>query len=593
MCADFTLSQIGGASGSPIRPQPGVESPSGVGVAASLFSGVVDSLSQGGLTAGQQASLEKDRKYSVVGSRFANQQLQIAQAVDRGDLTSQEARMRMRANYAATIADNPGLIDEITSLHKGLVGTSGLGLVAKEGTQQEQAFNNALKEATINGWVTADMGQEQAAEQTRAYMQFNRSQEMINAAQNELALQRAQLGYKTDQIQHTTAQISQRSASLSLTQKQAEIQSQEALGMMGQAYMPKFRSDMQRILEQQKKGVITDKEAVDLIDGQWATLQATVAQVGTEAGSSYIQNIIAPMQFMYGATRKRATGELDTALYEQQTEKAIAMQTANMSGDPELVRALATSKMFPNSDVANINAINTVVGRWLTKNGKEGGSVANLTDPDDEANTTNYLNIVKSNLRGIGEEGSLIGGAEAEKEVRNNINNILKGVTAYSSSVESPEDYNQLVEFFASPDFGQYASSYGMSFNKQTASAANQVLMQQYEQEVIPLIEQAWAESQTVVSSYPTGGPMGSFDQSEDTSSLIKPVWSGTGVSFVARDQSNPRVNAKVQDLNKRVSPVVNRLIRMGAHLQGTMEYKKVYEENYARLFGEGNGEQD
>lgn len=594
--ADFSLAQIGGPSGSSVQPKQGVQEPSAVEAASSLFSGIVQSFanSQPSLSERRyEAEAERQQKLSVAGSRFATQQLQIADAVDQGGLSSQEARMRMRANYASAISNNPELTDEITKIHKDLIGTKGLGAVAAEGTQKEQAFNAAMTQATKDGWVTSDMSQEQAAEATANWQSFNLAQQQIDAAQNEIALQRANIGLRTDRIGESTAQISNQKARLELQQKKLEVKSRQALGSMGDAFLPKFRNDAQAVLSQVERGEIDQKEAIDRLDGQWSTVQSLVYSVGSEAGQSHISNLTTPMRTVYENTRKRILGEIDTEVYDAQVENATAQQAAMLSGDPKIVQAVAVSKLLPNAPSIQNLAIDSVVANMLEKNSREEGSSANLTDPEDDAQVTDYLNLVKSNLRGVNSGGELIGGKEAEKEVQTNLNQILKGVSAYSAAVDSPEQFNKLVDFFASSDFGDYAAGGGGKINSQYASNAKEVLQQQYEQAVLPLIEQEWSNASVTTSTLPTSPTLGTTATEEEATSVIQPSWSGTGVSFVSQDRSNTRVNAKVRDLNKRVAPVLNRLIRMGAHLQGTKNYKQVYEANYAGLFGTGESEGD
>lgn len=590
--ADFTLSQIGGPSGgSSVPVQQGVQEPSGVEAVSSLFSGLAQGFAQSQPSAAQQQAAIKEQKYSVAGSRFANQQLQIANAVDQGRLSSQEARMRMRANYASAVANNPELVDELTSLHKGLIGTKGLGAVAAEGTAQEQAFMKAQEQATLSGWVTSDMSQQEAQAATMNFMQFNRAQEMIDAEQNRIALERANLGLQTDRIQQTTARYTQESARLNVLQKQQQLKGQQAVGQMGDAYMPKFRQEMNQVLKQLQTGQISDQEAVDIIDGQWASLQQSVAQVGSQAGSEYISNMMAPMKFVYESARQRATGELSNELYANRIEKATAMQTNLLLGDPDMARLAAVSRLFPNSDVATIPAVNAAVSGILQKNARSEGAPANIVDPDSGEDTATYFRMIKDNIK-ASSSGDMIGGQEAETELSNNINNVLKGINAYSAAVDNPTQYNQVVDFIASPDFGQYVTS-GGGLNKEAAGSARQVLMQQYEQEVIPLLEQEWSNAQVTTSALGTSGVLGTTAETERGGSIIEPVWSGTGMSFVAKDRSNTRVTAKVKELNKKVAPIVNKLIRMGAHLEGTQNYKQVYEANYAGIFGRGQEEDE
>jgi len=577
--ADFSLSQIGDSSGSPVSPKQGVQQPTGVEAVASLFTGLAKGIAASQPPTGQQAQALKDQQYSQAGSRFANQQLQIAQAVDAGQLSSQEARMRMRANYASAIANNPDIVDELTKLHKSIIGTKGLGAVAAEGTAQEQAFLKAQQDATLNGWVTSGMSQEEAAAATSEYMQFNKAQDLIDAQQNQLAL-------STARINNKTASINQRNAQLTLQNKQAQQISQQALGQMGAAYFPKIRRDFESTIKAVEEGKLSPNDAVDHIDGMWASVQQQVSQVGSDASATYMANMMAPIKTLYDLARKRASGELDANIYQNQADKAIAMQTALISGDPENARVMALSKSFPNAQNLNTILSSNRLLKMVEQNLGADGKPADLMDMSNPEAVDNYISLVKDNINAEA-DGSMVGGQEAKNELSNHVNKILKGVNAYSNSVDNPQEYNKVVDFLASSEFGNYATS-GGNLDSAAAQKAQQVLDQQYRDVIVPLLAEEWKNSQVTTSVIGESGALGTTGTKADTQAVIQPVWSGTGMSFVANDQSSPGVNAKVSSLNKKVAPIVNRLIRMGAHLQGTKNYKQVYEANYAGIFGQG-----
>ncbi|MNS33467.1 hypothetical protein D3C86_1339880 [compost metagenome] len=67
---------------------------------------------------------------------------------------------------------------------------------------------------------------------------------------------------------------------------------------------------------------------------------------------------------------------------------------------------------------------------------------------------------------------------------------------------------------------------------------------------------------------------------------VIKPYFSGGGVLFRADPTASTAVKNKVNDLNKSVAPIVNKLIRMDAHLGGDTNYKSSYDRNFKTIFG-------
>src|SRR5690554_821289 len=97
--ADFSEAQIQQQSLAPLsgggsNPTP-VQSPSAAGAALNLFASLVPTAQQ----TAQRRQAEQERARTGAISQFQQQQLALAEAVDTGALSSQEARMRMRANY--------------------------------------------------------------------------------------------------------------------------------------------------------------------------------------------------------------------------------------------------------------------------------------------------------------------------------------------------------------------------------------------------------------------------------------------------------------------------------------------------------------
>src|SRR5690554_6837222 len=197
---DFTEAQIGVQQVGPMggggqRPAP-VQSPSAAGAALNLFSQLMPTAQQ----LQQRRQEEQERIKAGVVENFSQQQLAIAEAVDMGEISSQEARMRMRANYSQAISDNMMMIPEITQAHDNIIGTSGLGKVAAEGTEEEQRWNRVLQAATDEGWIRPGMSSGQADEMAKAYLDFQLAGEQLSRAQAELTYERGQVGLTRDRL---------------------------------------------------------------------------------------------------------------------------------------------------------------------------------------------------------------------------------------------------------------------------------------------------------------------------------------------------------------------------------------------------------
>tara|TARA_B100000929_G_C15511743_1_gene421134 strand:+ start:17171 stop:18946 length:1776 start_codon:yes stop_codon:yes gene_type:complete len=590
--ADFTLAQIGGAPTSAQQPQQAVQQPSGAVAALDFVQDIGTSLFESFAENRQEKKVEQANE---AVSRFSRQQLEIAQAVDRGDMTSQQARMRMRANYASAIANNPNLTTDYAKAHSTILGTAGLGKVAAEGTEQEQQFMAVQSEATMKGWVTSGMSAEDAQDATYAYMQFQREQQMIDAEQNQLGLQRARIGLEADRVGLAsarvglgTAQINQQRAQISLQEDRARIRSQEASGSMADAAATRLRTKFNTIQQQVEAGSLDPVEATQMMDEEWLVIQSEVSRIGQGAGSEYVNNLVAPLRDFYQVKRGYVTGETDAETMEAVAANALARQTVNITGDPETARIIATSQLVGAAGNLSLQGpLNRIALDQVDRNSNPQARPADLTDPTNEAATGSYLNMLKE---GMGSDRE-----DVQQEVQTNINQVLRGLGSYGSMVENPRELNQVADFLAGDQYGSWVSQNGTAINAENAAAAREVVQVQFDEVVRPLIAEEWRNASQLTYAVPDPARPETAGQTESVTSSIRPFFTGNGVRFVPADsvQMNPRLRAKINDLNRTVAPVVNRLVRMGAHLEGTRDYQRIYESNYAGLFGDaGTGQE-
>lgn len=595
--ADFSLSQIGETSGSPVQPQQGIAS--GAASQALSFAGNLGSALFGDYNQRQEkkAEAEQESMANRAVTRFVNQQMQIADLVDQGKLSSQEARMRMRYNLTRAGADNPDLSEAFADAHSKVVGTAGMGKVAAEGTEQEQAFFATQREATKQGWVTPNMSQEEAARATMAFQSFNLEQQMIDAEQNAISLERAQVGLVTDRIQQDTARITQSTASINLSLKREEVKARQHLSSMADHYSVGLDARFKALERQVQSGEISPEDAVRAMDEEWLAVQSTVTEVGRSADTAYLNNVVSPMERLYNVRRGYLTGETTREVMDEQVELALSQQTAMLVADPEDASTIALSRLLGQGGaLALTQPLTGIAIKHVQRNSDESRKPANVLDPSEEESTRGYLGILSNGVRRAN-DGNLDGGVEAEREITVNINQLLKGIGVYGASAESPTEFRATVDFLASDDYGRYAESHGTAISKENAAQARAILREQYDEVARPLIQREWRDAQELTYQLfdptrpETAGAM------EDTVDLIQPTFDGNGVRFVPSDDArlDNRIRRRLDKLNKEVAPVINQLVRMGAHLEGHRNYGKIYQDNYAPLFGGpeagGNGE--
>lgn len=597
--ADFTTN-VGEQQGSMPQPQQPVQDKSSL-VALNAFGDIGGKLLSVGaaVVQNQQQKAQQDALNQVVGG-FAQKQLSIADAVDTNQISSQEGRMRMRANYTQAISNNPGLTNVLAKTQKELVTTSGLGSVVAEGTEQEKMQLALNKEALSAGWIKADASPAEQAAGAAAYTQFKRHQADIDAQQNQLSLdsaqiglQRAKIGLATDKIQQVTAGYSQQNAKMTLEENVRKQRSQLAVGGMADSYFFKFNQDLDDIQKRKESGELTPQQAVMAADKSFAVIQQAVNLTGRDAGGEYVNNLTAPLRGLYENRKQFLTGAIDRDTLEIQNSTLLGKSKSNILGDPKIAQVTALSNLLGPNTLTLIPELNKTVADYLVK-GANPSPASKPPDvlPDnqeDKQAVNTYFSILQSNMSAIdSKQGD--DKTRTTNELNANITNVLKSIDVHSLTVNNPAEYNQVTDLIASPAYGKFVKE-GGGIHAEAAENAKNILQSQYMDKVLPVLRQEFEKAQVDTSSLARG--LGGIEGSAmvpatpvAATAQIKPVFSGGGVTFRADPNASTVMKNKAKDLNSNVAKVINKLLRMDAHLNGDTDYKGSYDRNFETIFG-------
>lgn len=559
--ADVSQQRLGAPQGSVVTAKQGVqEAPSNtVGLLGALVKGGSAFLTNSQNKQDLAAKEEKAAKVEANTSAFARKQISIAQAVARGDIDSATGRARMRANFSQELAAGGTPYAELSKVQKDIIGTAGLGKIVAEGTEAEQLANAQNKEAKLNGW-----------DNTQDYLQFKQAQDKLAQAQSQQTFE---------------------SGAIDLAKKKETRTQQVALGEMNSAYTRKFRTDIDKIVADVTSGAMSPEDGVYLMDQQWNTVNSLIASMGDQAGAAYLTNMTAPMKSIYELSRKRASGEISEEIFKRQNTLNIEKAKLNITGNPKHAQTIAVSQMLNNSDLLIQKQINDIVLDMTGKNsGTNGSKPADLTDPETSADAADYFRINLDSVKAIN-NGTALDVDASRQEVLTNLANVIKGVSSYAASVENPSDYNQVVTYLADPATGKLIQAEG-GIPSDSLEDAKAIFETEYKQDAIQAVLREFESGKLSTSGSQFLGTQG---QSGAVSANILPVFSGTGVVFVntatkgsitdTRQSLNSAARLRTKELNKKVAPVINRLIRLDAHLSGGTDYAKVYRDNYESLF--------
>lgn len=590
--ADFSTSYIGGPSGSPVSPQAPVVDESSLttlglagDIAGALGKVTTNFMEIKREEAKEVAKAELKASEDQAVSTFARQQLALVDALETGQITSSaEVRMRMRANLSNSIANNPALATQLAKAHTTVIKSTGLGDVVSEGTEREKQQNAIESDALNAGWVTPDMSDAQKEAATSKYQSFRQQQSLIEGATKQLALQKAQVAL-------TTAGITQRTASLTLAEKQAKIQTQQAIGGMAGDFSSNLLNKLESIRKGKEEGKYTAEQAVMLADQAAFEIQQTIAVGGSRAGADYINNITKPMMSMVENYKGYISGKTSLDLLNTQNEAVIATQTAIIQGDPKMARIVTSTKLFPNARAVISGEANLAVGGYI-ENGMNPNSKPKdmLADTDeDKKDVDTYFNLINDTVDQVN-RGSALDIENTKVEVNNHINGIMKSISIHGPS-SNVKDFKGVIDFFASPKIGKYVSTQGATLDEQARFNARSMLNEVYSRELYPLIQAEYKRAVTGGTPdvvYQGRTPIVKVKGQKPATTEIVPVFTGSGVLFQATPGNlNPITLRKVKELNDTAGTLLNKMIHSAAHLEGTTDYKSIYTSMFEQqIFG-------
>lgn len=593
-----------------------------IGTAGNILGAVGGTLATG-YVQGQQ--LEKVQQNAGHLAGYAQDLLRISDLEQQGALKPDTALRQYRLRTAQMIANHPLQQDEIFKTYGNIVEKAGLGQnVVKDYQQQQDNANqlkmSALQDAQKAGWGSPNDPPEQQEVLAEKHQQFLYAQSQLNAA-NALLEHKAkenQLVSSGLQIQQERGAIANQSITLKrnqlgLAQDQAKQQFLSGAKNLSDAYFGKWQNDTGSILKDVQAGTLTKEDAVKRVNDQLAAIHSQVGglALGYDSQGS-LEALTKPLDMQAAATIDQITGKSSSEITANTQANILGMKNIQLlSNDPDFLTLTATSKMLPAAAGSLQQAIGDSAINLLKRNKAlplspgdnpsdfgikpKPGDITHNDDPKHNAGVDQYFTVVKSALSNM---NAGIKDPDLKSEIDGNISNILAGVGTYSKTMSSPKELNSAVKFLADPQIGNYLKSNPDLIKGDTAVQATEAYKQDYERAVLPLIQAEFLNAKVHidqgVDANPFGGTTGVINASANpnnvkpSTDVVRIMYNGTGASFVANPTNDSKVaysaDAEAKRLNREVAPIMNNLIRANAHLSGSTDYKKSYDNFIEQL---------
>lgn len=600
---------IGGPQGSAIQPQQAVVDTS----SAQLFESLSNiATGVGGVLAQGFAQVKAEEKKqaaanlrSGVMSGYSQKVTALNAAVDQGKISHADAQTRIRAEYNKTVAQFPALTEDITSFHKSLMGIEGLGDTLAQGTAVDQQEEDNKKKATAAGFITSGMTPDQQEQGYNSYMGQQKAIADMKYYQEQLTIQQKQASIRASNAAAANSMASRNEHIQNIQMKNNQRGVQTALSGFAVGAFDKANTDAQSILS---NNVMTPDQKVAAIRNIGTQLNMSAQPVRGVAGADYVDSMLQPIHTMLKSAEDFASGKISSDTLKNSIESAQAAQMNPLMADPQFAKDMALSKILGSATPPAIQArMNEAVLRQHVQGSNPNSPPVNPTPmtKGEGKDVATAFDLAKHGINSVtGKTAADPKGTWAE--VENIVNSNLKGVGIYSSSQQSPKQFNQVLDFMSSPEFLKYQKA-GGRIDPDAVDGAKAAVSANYVDKLIPTLQQEWDKAKattgyktggagvggvnpTTGMSIPTSTSIGSVDVLTDTvPQTLEYVWSGDSLRFKPNDKyaGNAQVTAKANELNKSLAPLINRTVRAYAHMDGSDNYSAYFKQFEGRIFGE------
>lgn len=507
---------------------------------------------------------------AVVGG-YVQRQKAINDGLLSGELNPSRAAAESRANFDKHFAGNSQYAKSLIEAKNALSGGGTLGEIEdadKIAKQQQKAREDLARTngAIIYPWMNKQQKETaiSGVESTQATLKAYELSLKVNAEARAVGVEGRAVSSEARTVED----------------KQRKDDSVRLINDLTGLHMKSLGSTVQGIAEQVRSGALTPEAASLQLQESFAGVNATLqsaAGVNPELATSY-RSLFNGLQ---KAGEEAITGKLSADDTAQKLKLTLDKAKLVILADPETRNVVATSQLIgQNAEVAL--RIGGVITKTLARLGSQDITSQDYSpqvigNPDVEKGSLEFTKKALDKLNNKGYADN----PKAEKEAINTVNQFLKQAGDLAANPNVKPDYKKFTEmakFLASPEYGTFAKSGKLSV--EAATAAKYTFQSSY----ATVIQGAVAERlQSAVNTSWFGGAKDSKELG--VSEVVDVQFSGAGITFVPRSIKGLSEDA-VKGQNKSISDLttsrdsINQLIRIGAHLEGSTDYAKYWEDN-------------
>ena len=563
--ADFSISetQLSAPQGAGSAAVQAVQTPAPVTEGfMQTVSSAVDMFSKGLVASRKQ---EAERTQQTVVNGYIKEVATLNDALASGQMSPAQAKMRSRSVFNKYAAGYGEYIQEFEKAAKAFSGQTELGeaedVIATEKKRREQRITQAQADGIpfLSGMTV--QAQDAALE---AHAASIRSNQALAATYKRQESERAAGTYDA-----------------TVAAREAQVQGVTLINDIAGTNLNAFSEYGRTLSAQVASGKLTQKDAEATFTQRFAQIDAAIQSAAGVNGA-----LAGPykelFKSMYDNGIKSLSPDSDIKAVEDQFKlitgkmKLVAMQ------DPKTAALVVTNQLIPNNVAlqSSVEAVRTLSLLSSLPVDSPGYVPQVVGNPDAEPDA---LKMLKSGLTELS-QGKPVNKELATTQASNSLNQILKQTGQALDRGADPQSLKGLAAFFASTEYGSFSKS--GKLDNVSAGAAKKTFQMLYEPTVIKAVTERLNQNLEAgtTSRLPTSKKTG-VDVPTKVGDVVNVIFSGSGITFESKTKSGlnySEAQSQKSTLESlRAAQIgVNQLIHIGAHMEGSTDYGKHWEEN-------------
>lgn len=498
------------------------------------------------------------KKIAVDG--FVKRENEINDAFASGQISPSEAAIRSKANFSQNAGSYSEYISDFNNAKQALRGNTETGDIEEKIKLDKDIRKADIEDARKSGFVFLQgMSPKAENDQIDAHKTRLRADQEVERMHKKNAEERAAGSYNAE-----------------VAAREGKEASFKLVNDIAGSNLQAFQSFSVSLSENVKSGKMSFDEAQATLNERYSNISASI-----QAAARINPELAAPFRSLFDQMNDISKKMIDPkqqsdALAEQLNLIKNRLKLVAMS-NPKDAALIVTNELLPNnlalqSSVQSVNLLNRLSNTPITDKGTFVPNVVGNPEAEPE-----ILNILKGALSDL-KSDKITNKEIASVQAGNSLNQILKQTGELVDKGATPQQLKGLAQFFASPEYATFVTS--GKIDKAAAGTAKKTFQLIYEPAIKNGIQEKFKEFLPGQAAF--GQKQG---EPVELGQTIDVVFSGSGVVFKAKPAArlDPVERRSQEESVKALTSTqtaINQLIHIGAHLEGTTDYAKYWNEN-------------